>query len=934
MNVKISADATSFVSGLKKATSALTGFGRITNSQLAGVNKSATNLGANFTKLGGTLKKALATAGVVASFAALKKGITDSISAYEVQATAEKKLSVIMKQRMGVTDSAVNSVKDYASALQKSGIIGDEVQLSGAQQLATFVKQKDSLTKLMPAMNNLLAQQKGINATESDAVNIGNLMGKVLQGQTSALKRVGISFDDAQESVLKYGTESEKAAMLAEVITQNVGNMNEELANTPLGKWKQMTNRLGDVKEQFGEAATNIRAIFVPALEASISRLEKLASAAVAASKAIANVFGFKTSTAATGSSVADLSDDAESTADNLDDATTAAKKLKTATAGFDELNIINISDDDEEIDVGTDTSDVVSGIEDASNQLDELEDKYTKFFENIKEKLQPIKDALDLIKSTWVSVWDETAIANLKTSLTKTFDDVLTTIGKIGTAFSNAWTKNDVGESIFTNIKDSIINIIDDIGIMASTLGTAFDSAAGEEFFYGWLVNLQGITAEISSISQAWGEAWTTVGEEYWESLLSSIGEINEAFGTVRLTIADVFNSETGVEFFETIIGLESNFNNLVGSVAKSFINAWKEGDVGKSIITGLVNIAKDLAGWISDLTGHFTDAWNEGDRGETLFHTLLELGDDIIGFVEDLTADWRDVWDDTTVTEMFEKVIDYVNTCIDNIKQLGENIFNAFKKAETGHQLFTLIKGVIDTILTILGDIFTTITDIFAGLDWEPLMDALSNLFEALGGSDGKGGVLGIINGIWDIAKPLLKALAEGFGAALQTSIKAVASAINLIADSIKKVKEWWDKISAFWDKITGAKDIDTSYSYSYGTMYSSADYGTMFSSISDVPELAEGGVMSKDAIVRVAEYSGANSNPEIVAPENKIASIINASNDGVISAINDLSNSLGNQETTTRISGNDIVVATRRIQQKIGYGNISSNFAMGGL
>ena len=71
-------------------------------------------------------------------------------------------------------------------------------------------------------MNNLLAQQKGLNATQTDAVNIGNLMGKVMQGQTSALTRVGISFTAAQEEVLKYGNEQEKAAMLAQVITDNV----------------------------------------------------------------------------------------------------------------------------------------------------------------------------------------------------------------------------------------------------------------------------------------------------------------------------------------------------------------------------------------------------------------------------------------------------------------------------------------------------------------------------------------------------------------------------------------------------------------------------------------------------------------------------------------------------------------------------------------
>ncbi|EJX03389.1 hypothetical protein EVA_08504, partial [gut metagenome] len=72
---------------------------------------------------------------------------------------------------------------------------------------------------LMPAMNNLLTQQKGLNATSEDAVGVANLLGKALMGQTSALRRVGITFSDAQDKAIKAGNEGERAALIAEVIT-------------------------------------------------------------------------------------------------------------------------------------------------------------------------------------------------------------------------------------------------------------------------------------------------------------------------------------------------------------------------------------------------------------------------------------------------------------------------------------------------------------------------------------------------------------------------------------------------------------------------------------------------------------------------------------------------------------------------------------------
>lgn len=172
--------------------------------------------------------------------------------AYEKQEEAELKLETVMKERMNASDADVQSIKDLASAQQQIGVIGDEVQLAGAQQVATFLKQKSSIEQLLPAMNNLLAQREGLNVTQEDAVNIGNLLGKVMQGQVGALKRVGISFTEAQQKVLKYGSESEKAATLAQVITDNVGNMNQVLRNTPSGRAKALANALGDVQEKVG----------------------------------------------------------------------------------------------------------------------------------------------------------------------------------------------------------------------------------------------------------------------------------------------------------------------------------------------------------------------------------------------------------------------------------------------------------------------------------------------------------------------------------------------------------------------------------------------------------------------------------------------------------------------------------------------------------
>ena len=184
-------------------------------------------------------------------------------SANAVQVEAETKLETVMRQRMNATDDEIQSIKNLAFAQQALGVIGDEVQLMGIQQVATFLKEKGSIDTLVPAMNNLLAQQKGLNATGQDAVNIGNMLGKVMQGQTGALTRAGITFTEVQEKVLKFGTESERAAMLAQVITDNVGEMNAALAKTDAGRAKQLENTIGDLKEQVGALFTGVEPVIV-----------------------------------------------------------------------------------------------------------------------------------------------------------------------------------------------------------------------------------------------------------------------------------------------------------------------------------------------------------------------------------------------------------------------------------------------------------------------------------------------------------------------------------------------------------------------------------------------------------------------------------------------------------------------------------------------
>ena len=177
------------------------------------------------------------------------KGLTD---AHAAQIEAEKQLEVNMRNNMSAREEDIQSIKDLCAAQQELGVIGDEVQLSGAQELATYLSEKQSLEKLIPVMNDMLAQQYGLNASQENAAQIATMLGKVMDGQIGALSRYGYTFDDTQEQILKFGTEAQRAAVLCDVVSSSVGGMNAELAKTDDGKQKQLENTIGDLKEQLG----------------------------------------------------------------------------------------------------------------------------------------------------------------------------------------------------------------------------------------------------------------------------------------------------------------------------------------------------------------------------------------------------------------------------------------------------------------------------------------------------------------------------------------------------------------------------------------------------------------------------------------------------------------------------------------------------------
>ncbi|BBI32489.1 phage tail tape measure protein [Cohnella abietis] len=185
-----------------------------------------------------------------------------SAAAAKTQLEAEAKLSVIMRQRMGATNDVITSVKDLADAQEKLGVVSADAQISGAQELSTYLEKSDTLKTLIPTMNDLVAQQYGVAASSEQVTGMASMLGKVMDGQVGALSRYGFTFSKAEEKILKFGKESERAALLTRIVKDSIGNMNAELGKTDDGKLKQTSDALGGLQVTLGKTVIYLKKQF------------------------------------------------------------------------------------------------------------------------------------------------------------------------------------------------------------------------------------------------------------------------------------------------------------------------------------------------------------------------------------------------------------------------------------------------------------------------------------------------------------------------------------------------------------------------------------------------------------------------------------------------------------------------------------------------
>ncbi|MCI9434782.1 MAG: hypothetical protein HFI86_05900 [Bacilli bacterium] len=427
--------------------------------------------------------------------------------------------------------------------------------------------------------------------------------------------------------------------------------------------------------------------------------------------------------------------------------------------------------------------------------------------------------------------------------------------------------------------------------------------------------------------------EAWKNKGQAFIESIKNAFDGIKQLGTSVFSSILEVWSNGSGQKVAENYITAWTTLLNIVGSLGKVLSNAWNNANSGTNIIQSIVDIFtslqeisisiyESLLNWIispefqevaniivsliSDLFGYLSQisTWIA-----TMYETYLApVVNKILSCISNIIVAIGSVW------EFLKPIIDVV---IDNILNVLEPVIDG---------LCGIIGGIIDA----LSGVMEFITGVFTG-DWEKvwngikqfmsgIVSAIRSFFNSLYNT-----IVALFKGAWETIKTvwsvvanwfnntIIKPITSFFSGMWSNVINGASSAWNGIKNVFSSVASFFGNIfSEAWNKVknvfsvggqifSGIKEgIENTFKTVVNTLIAGINkiVAIPFNAINgmlnkirnieflniapfkglwkqdplyvpQIPSLANGGVLFDETIVRVAEYSNARSNPEVVSP-----------------------------------------------------------------
>lgn len=374
-------------------------------------------------------------------------------------------------------------------------------------------------------------------------------------------------------------------------------------------------------------------------------------------------------------------------------------------------------------------------------------------------------------------------------------------------------------------------------------------------------------------------------------------------------------------VEFFTSMLDAVKEFLGI-SSPSKVFA------EIGENIVNGLINgidsiisgvvsvfsgvvesIKETLNGIVTWLTTTFQGAWstvtstisslwstlsttlqtvwttiktNVFDKFTSVLNTLKSLWDTVTTSLSSVFTTMKDKFISiysSIKTSVFDKFTSIINTFKTTFSNVVSNLKTTFEGVKTKFvSIYSSIKSsVFDKFTSIINTFKSTFSSVFSSVKttFTGVKDKLVSVYKTIKSSvfDKLTSIVNSFKSTWSSAWTTIKNKFSSIWSTMKSVVKTplnciigyvnkmlsgVQSGINYIVKAINKLSF---TVPSWVPSIGGKK-----FGFNLSTI-----------SISKIPTLAEGGIAYGDTLAYVGEYQQANTNPEVIAPLDKLSAIL---------------------------------------------------------
>ena len=449
-------------------------------------------------------------------------------------------------------------------------------------------------------------------------------------------------------------------------------------------------------------------------------------------------------------------------------------------------------------------------------------------------------------------------------------------------------------------------------------------------DFLFDWIDKAKKLLATLFDPIK---EAWDNKGKAFIDSLKNAFEGIKSLGIAVFSSIFEVWTNGAGQKIVENILEMWTDVFNIVGALSQALANAWNNAGNGTAIIQAIADIFIGIQDIINSIANSLLNCFMS-DNFQSALNVVLGILADLFGYAQEIMA-WVVTMYETYVAPVVDKVLDCISRIIIAIGSVWEflkPIIDTFIGVimNIREQVIAGWCGIIDGIIDALNGLMDFITGVFTGdwsKAWEGLKTYLGGITDAIASSFTGlfNTIRAVFKGDWDIIVSIWSVVSTWFNNAV---IKPLANLFNGIWNTMKNgaqnawngIKNIFSSVATFFKNIfgnawNGVKNIFSSggrifsgikdgifnafrsvvntliaginkvvsipFNAINGALKTVRDISFLgiepfkglikLVNVPQIPSLETGGVLDKETIVRVAEYSNASSNPEIVSPRD---------------------------------------------------------------